>query len=475
MPTRTRFEATARRGYAILTLLLAVGMAFSIRRFSSVADAQSERLAAKEHDITLVERLRWSCELIVSHGRGYLISGNHDLLAEADDAKARFHEYARALRSRSLSPTALQLLTEVERAAGNFMRLQENLFTARQQSDDTRLIARRFEKELRPLRHDVELSLLRLIDYKQIVIENLHDEARRERTQLAARLYSLLGLLTSTGLGIAWYFTKRLGGSYNQVREAREAARKAVTARDDLMGIVAHDLRNPLSAITLKAARLRRTADSEGVRQQAESIEHVAKRMEHLIRTMLDAATMEAYKFSVTPAPCAVDDLLGETLELFGPLAESKQVRFEQSVTEPGLVIHAERDRVIQVLSNLLGNALKFTPRGGRVTLSVEKEGTMARFAVIDTGPGIPRENLSSIFERFWKDVAPGEKGTGLGLYIAKGIVDAHGGRIWVESEVGDGARFYFTLPIAEAAALRTPAPEEAPALSTGSDPRRVG
>lgn len=473
MPTRMRFEVTAGMGYAILTLLLAVGMAFSVRRFSSVADAQSERLRAKEREITLVERLRWSCEVIVSNGRGYLISGKHDLLTDAEDAKARFRENVRVLRRRPLSPTTLQLLADVERAAESFMRIQEDLFAARQRSEDTTLIARRFEEELRPLRHDVEPSLVRLTDYKESVIENLYDDARKERARLALRLYSLLGLLVSASLGIAWYFTRRLGRSYHQVREAREAARKAVAARDDLMGIVAHDLRSPLSAITLKAARLRRTADSESVRQQAASIEHVAKRMEHLIRTMLDAATMEACKFSVTPAPCAVDDLLRETLELFGQLAESNQVLFEQSVNEPDLVICAERERVLQVLSNLLGNALKFTPRGGRVTLSVDREGTMARFAVVDRGPGIPRENLSSIFERFWKDVAPGEKGTGLGLYIAKGIVDAHGGRIWAESEVGRGARFYFTLPIAEPAALRAPAAEEVPVLSAGTDPRR--
>ncbi|AUX41670.1 uncharacterized protein SOCE26_030920 [Sorangium cellulosum] len=130
---------------------------------------------------------------------------------------------------------------------------------------------------------------------------------------------------------------------------------------------------------------------------------------------------------------------------------------------EPGLVIHAERERVLQVLSNLLGNALKFTPQGGQVTLSVDREGTMARFAVADTGPGIPREDLASLFERFWKGETPGKQGTGLGLYIAKGIVDAHGGHIWVESEVGHGTRFTFTLPIAE------PAVHEAPAAEVGA------
>ncbi|WP_437680906.1 ATP-binding protein [Sorangium sp. So ce131] len=460
MPTRTRFEATARIGYAALTLLLAVGMAFSIRRFSSVTDEQIAWIRNKENDISLVERLRWSGELIVSHGRGYLLSGDRELLAEAHGARAQFEENVRALRGRALSPTSLELVGEIEREARNFIRLQDELFAARQRSEDMRPLVRRFDAELRPRRGELDVHVARLVEHKQDVVEQCYDIAKSERVRLERRLYGVLGLLVLTGVGIAWYFTRRLGGLYHQVREAREAARRAVAARDELMGILAHDLRNPLGAITVKAAMMRRGADSERTRQHAASIENVAMRMERLIRTMLDVAIMESSRFSVTPAPCAVDDLVRETVEIFGPLSESKQIRFEQRVSEPGLAIHAERERVLQVLSNLLGNALKFTPQGGHVTLSVDREEAMVRFSVADTGPGIPRENLASLFERFWKDEAPGEKGTGLGLYIAKGIVDAHGGRIWVESEVGRGTRFYFTLPIADPAAREAPAAE---------------
>jgi signal transduction histidine kinase len=111
---------------------------------------------------------------------------------------------------------------------------------------------------------------------------------------------------------------------------------------------------------------------------------------------------------------------------------------------------------VLQVLSNLVGNALKFAPHGGRVTVTAERDGAMLRFAVRDTGPGIPPENLSRVFDRFWMKGAPGKQGTGLGLFIAKGIVEAHGGRIWVESEPGRGTRFDFTLPLAPEARLPT-------------------
>ncbi|WP_438018642.1 ATP-binding protein [Sorangium sp. So ce315] len=465
MPTRSRFEAKARVGYAILILLLTAGMAFSVRRFSSVTDAQIAWLRAEEHQITLVERLRWNCELAVINGRGYLISGDEMFLEFAEDSTARFDENVRALRGQMLSPAALQLVEEVEQRARHFMRVREELFEARRQSrpEDARPLVRRLDAELQPLRNELDDSLARLVEHKENAIEDDYDKVRADLERLEVRMYTLLGALVLACLGVAWYFTRLLGGLYEEVQAAREAAYRAVAARDELMGIVAHDLRNPLGAITLKAALLRKTSDLEKVRQHAESIEHVAQRMARLIRTVLDATTMEASQLTVTPAPCAVDELVRETLDVFAPLAESRQIRFEQRVGEPGLVIHAERERVLQVLSNLLGNALSFTPQGGRVTLTVDRAGTMARFTVADTGPGIPREHLETIFQRFWKDDVRGKRGTGLGLYIARGIIDAHGGRIWVESEVGRGARFCFTLP------LVAPAGREAPAGELGA------
>jgi signal transduction histidine kinase len=186
--------------------------------------------------------------------------------------------------------------------------------------------------------------------------------------------------------------------------------------------------------------------------------------MEYLIGTMLDAATIEAGRFAVEPGRCEADDLVRETAEVFGSLASSQRVLFEPVRPERGLAVLADRERVLQVLSNLLGNALKFTPADGRVRLSVERLDGEACFWVTDSGPGIAHEHMARIFDRYWKHESGGKRGTGLGLFIAKGIVEAHGGRIWVERPRDGGTRFGFTLPVA-------PSDEEREAAAQPSAP----
>src|SRR5690606_32288422 len=132
-----------------------------------------------------------------------------------------------------------------------------------------------------------------------------------------------------------------------------------------------------------------------------------------------------------------VDELLRETTELFTGFTASKEVRLEQTPKETGFSIKADRERVLQLLANVLGNALKFAPSGSQVTILVEQQHQEVCIAVSDRGPGIDAQHLPQVFDRFWKHETSGKKGTGLGLFIAKCIVEAHGGRIWVESAAG--------------------------------------
>jgi signal transduction histidine kinase len=451
--TQRNLGATAMGGFSLLAVLLALGMAFSIHRFATEAEAQIGHIRSEENEITQVERLRWFASIIVSSGRGYMLAGEPALLERVQESKLKFDETMSILRSSELSPTGRGLVLQAEEAAEEFLRVQHELLDDRQRSDAPRALEERFEAELLPLSWELDRTLMRLVNHKQTLLKASYEQARDARRQLEKRLYALLAVLVIASLAVAQWLSVRLGRAFRGESEALGAARKAITVRDELTGIVAHDLRNPLNAITMKAALMRESAESESARQDAELIQRVAMRMESLIRQMLDVTTLEAGRFSVEVAPCRVEDLLGATSEMFTPLASPKQVHLELSA-EPGLVLLVDRERVLQVLSNLVGNAVKLTPPGGRISVGVEREGSMARFDVRDTGPGIAFENRARVFDRFWTQT-PGKKGTGLGLFIAKGIVEAHGGRIAVESELGQGAHFFFTLPIAEAAAAR--------------------
>jgi signal transduction histidine kinase len=231
------------------------------------------------------------------------------------------------------------------------------------------------------------------------------------------------------------------------------AARQASGARDRVMGIVAHDLRNPLAAILLQASILRRRGSEPDrrSREPVELIERSARRMSRLIRDLLDIASIEAGTLAVECDRVAADHLIADSATAQKPLASSASLEFRLDVAKDLPEVWGDRERLHQVLENLIGNAVKFTKPGGRVTVGAAAKDSAVLFWVSDTGAGITAEHLPHVFERFWQARKDWRRGAGLGLPIVKGIVEAHRGRIWVESAAGRGTTFFFTIPIATA------------------------
>ena len=230
------------------------------------------------------------------------------------------------------------------------------------------------------------------------------------------------------------------------------AATLAAEARDEVLAVVSHDLRSPLGTVSMGAAMLRRsmTAPAGRFADDLEVINRIArscKRMERLIEDLLDASRLDSGGVLVATRALPAADLLHDALDAATLEAAAGKVTVIVGEVAP-LRVLADRDRVLQVFSNLVGNALKFTPTGGSITLAVERSGDEARFTVTDTGAGIPTEHLPRLFDRFWKGERSGRHSAGLGLYIARGIVLAHGGQISAESLPGLGTTFAFTLPL---------------------------
>jgi PAS domain S-box-containing protein len=227
-------------------------------------------------------------------------------------------------------------------------------------------------------------------------------------------------------------------------------AQEAVRAREDLLAIVSHDLRNPLGVVLASSALLLKSSlppeKEERARRQVEAIQRAGNRMNRLIRDLLDFASIQGGRLSVNRRAQDATAMVTEVLEALEPLAQPKGLRLVRE-TPADLCVSCDHDRVVQLFSNVVGNAIKFTPDGGVITVRAALEEDEVRFAVVDTGPGIPAEELPHVFDRYYQAKRKNREGIGLGLSIARGIVEAHGGRIWVESEEGKGSTFFFTLP----------------------------
>ena len=228
--------------------------------------------------------------------------------------------------------------------------------------------------------------------------------------------------------------------------------RQAVRARDELVAVVSHDLRNPMTVISMLCGMMQKAFSSDGphtsrrISSAIDTMQQAAGRMNVLLEDLLDTSKIEAGRYVVKPVALDVSQLFEEAYSLLVPLATEKGIDLSFNA-EPGLQINADPERLFQVLSNLIGNAIKFTPRQGNIGISAMSNGEEIVFSVRDSGEGIAPDQLPHVFDRYWTQAENNPTGSGLGLYITQGIVKAHGGRIEAESKQGQGSEFRFTVP----------------------------
>lgn len=271
------------------------------------------------------------------------------------------------------------------------------------------------------------------------------------------RVYAAMTLILSESgrryderdVALAEALARRAGVAIESARLFQQA-QQATRARDEMLGVVAHDLRNPLNTIVMAGGLLAELAGERQTpleRRQLEILQRAAQRMNQMIQDLLDLRRMETGALVIEVRPESVHALLQDALDMMGPLAAGSGITLRVCEAEGLPMVMADPARVQQVFSNLVGNALKFTPLNGCVELCAVRSEDEVQFSVIDTGPGIPPDQMPHVFRRFFQANKKDRRGIGLGLTIAQAIVEAHGGRIWVESELGRGSTFRFTIP----------------------------
>jgi PAS domain S-box-containing protein len=229
-------------------------------------------------------------------------------------------------------------------------------------------------------------------------------------------------------------------------------AQQAAKTREDVLAVVSHDLKNPVTVMGLAAHLLRQydRIDKHKFSQLGETIQHAVDRMHVLISDLLDYAKVQSGTFAIETSAEGIDRVAIPAIEALRLLAAAKRQTLITDIPMDLPAVTVDVRRIGQVVSNLVGNAIKFTPEGGTVRVSARQWGHEIIVSIADTGPGIPVEHLSKVFDWFWQAQMSKQMGSGLGLSIAKGIVEAHRGRIWAESQLGKGSSFFFTLPLAD-------------------------
>jgi PAS domain S-box-containing protein len=274
---------------------------------------------------------------------------------------------------------------------------------------------------------------------------------------------------------LAEKFASHASHALENARLYREA-RRATEGRDQVLSVVSHDLRNPISAIAMCASVLRDNwaADATERENLLTTIVQSTEWMNRLIQDLLDVASIEAGRLSLERRRESASSIIGKALRMFDVEATGRRIELAAEAPPTLPMVNVDASRIVQMLGNLLRNALKFTPDGGRIAVRAELRGASVVFAVSDTGPGIPLADQPRVFDRYWQSRRTATKrGTGLGLSIAKGIVDAHGGRMWLQSGPDEGSTFFFSIPaeaIGARVELQRSEPAETASNVTGED-----
>ena len=258
-----------------------------------------------------------------------------------------------------------------------------------------------------------------------------------------SRIFSGADLLFATDLA------SRVATAVDNARLYREA-RDAVRGREDVLSFVAHDLRTFLFGSRLAVDILLRSVQKVERRrgwQELDRVQRLNSQMARMIEDLLDVSSLDSGRLSLKLSQWPATDLLSQTVEALAATAAAGGVALAADAADALGTVCCDAGRVMQIFANIVGNAVKFTPKGGSITISASSTGAEVQFAVHDTGPGIAPELLDHLFERYWQAEEGAQKGRGLGLYIAKHLVEAQGGRIWVESRLGAGTTLFFTLP----------------------------
>lgn len=432
---------------ALLLLGFFAVLAVSFLSLEEVVGRQKEVANSHADSLILAERLSRDSAAELALMPLYVLSGDPAFLSEHRAVSSKFRLTLQQLRIGYNDAGDLKLLEDIDKLHQAHEAMLIPGVRMRQEGGTVGEVHSYFEQMTSGLGK-------RLADAITTFVRDKREDLASARQALTATTNRILNFLMAAA-ALALVFMALVSLLLVRfIREKREAdqdreklfaqARRLSQVRKETVEVVAHDLKNPLAGIKLRLQMLRRKL---GVERDLDSALDSVRTMEKLIGDLLDHTKIEAGHLSLSLSDTDVNLLLRSCVDGLELLAREKAVDLILSPDPHAPHVAGDTSRLCQVVNNLVGNAIKFTPSGGKIEVATARAGDSVRFTVKDTGPGIAAEKLPHVFDRFWQDGETAKLGTGLGLAIAKGIVEAHGGKIEVASVPGSGSEFSVTLP----------------------------
>lgn len=440
-----KFEHRLASGFGLTLLLTALTAGSSFVALRAVTKSMNIVVFDHSQDLFEVNELRIASQKKSSASRGYFISGDSDFLNDLEQSETSFWEAFSRLEKKVSGPESKPMLLKLQKEAREYQTALNNTIAVKRAGGSARRVSELFENEVTPQREALDQALATFVEYKKNLFETGKNESRSAVKRAMSYLLIVAGVSILLTIFLAIIVTITLSRLYR-------ISQKSIQAREELLAAISHDLKNPLGTISLASELLLRTIGKDDnqktIEKQVGMVRRASHQMEHLVGNLLQLERLEAGRFVVDIATHDINSLLDQVVENHLLLARQKSIEIRKYFKSDLRSVQIDRDQMIRVLSNLIGNAIKFTGEGGLITLRAEVDEKAVRFFVTDTGRGMTQEQILHVFDRYYQakrtDRAFGE---GLGLSIVKGIVQAHGGSVRVESELGSGSTFIVEVP----------------------------
>lgn len=397
-----------------------------------------------------VEHLRNLAESQMSDSRSFFLLGSTALLEEARKEKQSFQDALVVFEKQFNLPQIPEIVKNIDALELQQQDIFDQSMKFREKHTEPKIVGQFYQAKMVPIRTHLNQSLDEIVRIHKAELDRIRSQAKEAaigaETQVPKGMTWLTGALGFLFLGIAFLVMKLLRERTRQVADRDRLyieAQNAIKARDEILVAVSQDLKESLSEIN-------HTADSlkSGLAKDAgESIQSSVTVLEGIIKDISDQAKSDQKSMTLRLDQLSIDVILDDARLMLQPLAKQRDIRLQFDSVNPPTLAFYDRERVLRILSNLVGNAIKFSPKHSKVVIKVRSDQQFVYVSVIDSGPGIPEKQLAEIFDNFWQARDSADQGAGVGLAIVKTIVEAHGGVVRVDSQMGNGSTFTFSLP----------------------------